>query len=514
MKKTLIISQSIIMILFYIFLPDNILIEEILTLLFISIFIAFLIFIIPLIVLKLIKKNSLKLYINGSFILALILQVFLLIFILWSSTPKYCNKEQIVADIENAQVYMEDIHPNLYAYISKNKIETLKNSLIDKIPEKITDIETYKIFSEFFAYFKDGHILFNIDNYLKRGGILTKNIPPYRFKLKNGKLYIIKNYYYRKNIPIGSEILKINDKPASVCVKEVSKLISHETVQHLNAQLQIPLFWGQWNNFEDLEITYKTTDNQTKTISSSSGLFANISMLYDFTGLGIDNYSFKIINNIGYLYIRHFTKIKKLKKLLDNSFKEIKQKKIKNLIIDIRDSDGGSQVTSEEIMQYISPVSFNSYDISLLKVSKEIIKLNPNIDKTLYIPGSLYKEPQNKVELKKNSLRYNGNCFLLTSGYSFSTASDFAAMFRHFKIGTIIGTETGGRRISFGSPYKFHLKNSNCFAKASMKKLINVGGVQNKGVIIPDYIIENTIKDDINEIDRVLRFAIKIIKKN
>ena len=226
----------------------------------------------------------------------------------------------------------------------------------------------------------------------------------------------------------------------------------------MNAQLESPFFWGIWNDFKNLEITYKTPKNQIKTVSVSSGLFANLSVFYDFTGIGMDNYSFKMMNNTGYLYVRQFVNLKKLRKLLDTSFEEMKKKKIKNLIIDIRKSSGGSTLVSEEIMQYISPVNFHSFDESLLKISK-IIRVDPDKRKEITL-GSLWKQPERKIELRNNPFRFTGNCYLLTSGYAFSTASDFAAMFRYFKMGTIIGRETGGRRISFGSPSKFVLEKT------------------------------------------------------
>ena len=197
---------------------------------------------------------------------------------------------------------------------------------------------------------------------------------------------------------------------------------------------------------------------------------------------------------------------------LNSTFSNINQKKISNLVIDVRENSGGNTELSEELMQYISPVSFRSFDTSLVKISEELIRVY-SIDTSQYKSGSLIKEPNEMIPLRVNKLRFTGNSYILTSGYTFSTALDFTAMVRCFNVGKIIGAETGGRTVSFGSPHNFILPETGIEMKVSCKKFINACGVDNKRGIIPDNIVEGSIQDDINGVDKAFEFIISEISK-
>lgn len=53
--------------------------------------------------------------------------------------------------------------------------------------------------------------------------------------------------------------------------------------------------------------------------------------------------------------------------------------------------------------------------------------------------------------------RFTGELYLLTSPHTYSSASDFAAVVKDYRIGRIIGEETGGRRQNFGEVLTAHL---------------------------------------------------------
>lgn len=514
MKKTIII-QSLILILFFILFYHKFWIEEILLLYFSPIFISFIILGIIKLIILIFKKSKFSKYIINSFLISAGLQVLLLILILWSLYPRKFSKDQVIKDIEFAKVLMEDVHPDLYAVLEKDKLDFIIDSVESTIPKSLSEVDVYKVLNSIYSNVKDAHTKVTLNNYLKRGAVLFRKVPPYRFKIIDSKMFVLKNYYLRNNIPVGSEIIKINGKSVSVCLDEISKLVSYETTNNLNAMLQLPILWGLWNNFREFEIIYKTPENKVASITTSSGLIANISFLYDFTGFFIKNYSFHIINeNIGYINIKAFMNLDKFKEFLNSTFSKIKQKNIDNIIIDLRENSGGNTDLSEELMQYISPVSFRSFDTSYFKVSEELIRAYSFLkDTSKYKSGSIRVYPKELIPLRENELRFKGKSYILTSAYTFSTALDFTAMIRCFKVGKIIGSETGGRTVSFGSPHNFLLPETGIEMKVSCKKFINACGVESKRGLIPDQVIENSIQDDINGIDKALEFIITEIKE-
>ena len=77
------------------------------------------------------------------------------------------------------------------------------------------------------------------------------------------------------------------------------------------------------------------------------------------------------------------------------------------------------------------------------------------------------------------------------SHYTFSSASDFSWAFKYFKVGTVIGEETGGMAVCFGDIITPKLPNSKLFYSISWKKFYNYGATDdNVHGTLPDYYIE------------------------
>lgn len=514
MKKIAIIEQLGILILFFVFLRRFIWAEEIILLYMIPLILVFFVSGFITIVVSFFRKINYRKFLNRTFIVSFIVQLILFGLIVLSIYPRTYSKKQVVNDIDKAVALMEDIHPNLYNVINKDEFALNIDSVKSAIPLKVTEPELYKVFANITSKISDGHTGLDFKNFLNRGSIFFRKVPPYTFKIKDNKVYVLKNYYKRNYIPVGSEVLTINNKPAKQCLDEISSLISFETITYRDALLQLPIFWGLWNNFNDFDITYKTPGNNTVSITTSSGLISNFNYLWDMSaGFGFQSYSFEILEgNIAYINIKAFEDLAKFKSFARSAFGIIKQNEIDNLIIDLRENGGGASSVSEELMQYISPVEYNSFDTSLIKVSNYLIN-RYSLDTENYILGSLKDENRQKIMLQNNPLRFNGKSYVLTSGYCYSTALDFAAMVRCFKAGILIGSETGGRTKSFGSPIKVTLPETGIKLKISCKKFVNVCAIESSKGLIPDHIIENSIDDDIKNKDSVLEYTLQLIKE-
>ena len=511
--KKIIIVPILIIIIYIVLLFNKIWIEEILLLFLLPLIISFITIGIITLIIKIFKKCSKNKYIVSSIIAASVFQLFLLLFILWSTNSRLYTGDQVKKDIDYAKVYMEDVHPDLYAEIDEDKLDNIIDSIKKTLPQSLAEVEAYQVLSTIFSNINDAHTMLSLNNYLRRGAIFFRKVPPYRLRVINDKIFVLKNYSKRKKIPVGSQIIEINNKTASECLIELSQLVSHETKNNLQANLQLPMIWGMWNNFENFTLTYKTPEGKIETIVSSSGLFSNISFLWDFTGFFLKNYSFEILNDdVGYINIKAFNNLDKCKNFFTSTFGEIRKENINNIIIDLRGNQGGNEEVSLELMQYLSPVDFRSFDTIKVKISRERIN-RLSIDTTIYTPGSLVLEKNSMTPLRNNDLHYNGKCYLLTSGYTFSCALDFAAMFRCYNIGEIVGTETGGKTVSFGAPRNFILPETGLEMKVSQKRFFNVCGEESKRGLIPDHKVENSIQDDINGIDRALEFILSKIDK-
>ena len=86
----------------------------------------------------------------------------------------------------------------------------------------------------------------------------------------------------------------------------------------------------------------------------------------------------------------------------------------------------------------------------------------------------IYKENMDLIKLRENPLRYKVNVFLLISHTTFSSAASFSWAFKYFKMGTVVGEETGGMAVCFGDEINPKLPNSGLLYCVSYKKFISM----------------------------------------
>lgn len=516
MKKIVVFSLSILLISYLLMLSKYLVIEEILGLFSFPILLVTIISSIRYLAIRIFKKISFSKFITNSLVVACVLQLIIIGLILWSATTRYFSREKVINDIDYAIKVMEDVHPNLYAKISKEEFIARTDSIKELLPLKVSDVESYKALRKIFSQIGDGHTGGGWNFFSNRMAILFRKTLPYKIDVKNERLFVSKNYFYRNTIPIGSEIIKINGKTSSQCLSEISELLSYETIPFRNSMLNSPLFWGLWNDFQNFEITYKAPDTKTiRTIKTSGGL---ISKMLAFSESSGKNYSYKTLpDNIGYIEFNSFNDLDKFKTFLDSTFRLIEHNNVRSLIIDIRKNGGGNSSLGDEIMQYISKVDFKMADSCIIKISNVLIKEKQFnwIDSAKRVAGSLYNSHDtSKTKLRENPLRFKGKSYLLIGGNTFSSATMFAGSFQCYNVGKIIGTETGGLTACFGDVYSFELPNTKFNMGVSYKKFFNACGIDNRRGVVPDYIVENSFEDERKGIDSVLKFTIDLIEQN
>jgi hypothetical protein len=516
MKKIVGLTLLTILISSLLLLSKYLMIEEIIALFIIPIIVVIIISSLIYFIILIFKAINYKIFIINSLLAACTLQIVIFSLILWSATPRYFSREQVTNDIDYAVKLMEDVHPNLYAVISKDAFYLKTDSIKRSLPEKISDAEAFRVLSKVSSQIHDAHT--HLGFYWKRGALMFRKSLPYKFDIRNEKLFVSANYSYRNTIPIGSEIIRINGKPSYDCLQEINQLISYEIVPFRNAKIRDPMIWGLWNDFKSFEITYKTLDTKTiKTNKSSGGLISKI--LHLKANKVLDQaYKYKTLSgNIGYMEFNSFKDLGKFKIFLDSTFKSIKTENVKDLIIDLRNNEGGISSLGDELMQYISKTDYQLFDSALVKISYELTKKGKSnlTDSTKHMIGSIYSSRDSiKTKLQENPLRYTGQTYLLIGGKTFSSATMLASLFQCYSLCKIIGTETGGITVAFGDPIYFELPNTKFDLGVSWKKFYNACGIDNRRGVIPDFIVENSFDDDQKGIDRVLEFTIDLIKQN
>jgi hypothetical protein len=170
--------------------------------------------------------------------------------------------------------------------------------------------------------------------------------------------------------------------------------------------------------------------------------------------LGKRSITYDTASNSAYMRIATFSD-GKLRSFFAQSFTELKNKNIPNLIIDLRENTGGNISTSINLSRYLKNKPFHLADT--------VAAINRSLTYGRYIhPSLLYRFVMRLTTHKKadgkfhfsalekytykpyRNLHYNGNVYIVQGGYTFSAAAMFVLNVKGQPNVTVVGEETGG----------------------------------------------------------------------
>jgi len=97
---------------------------------------------------------------------------------------------------------------------------------------------------------------------------------------------------------------------------------------------------------------------------------------------------------------------------------------------------------------------------------------------------------------------------VLTSAYTFSSATGFAAAVQDNDLGVIVGSSTGGFPSAHGDSFPFTLPNTCLQCGVSHKFFVRANGNRAPEPLYPDFLIEGSVVND--ETDEVLKYVIQL----
>lgn len=426
---------------------------------------------------------------------------------------KSFSREQMVQDIDTLFSTIEKVHPDMYAVYSKQKLEQDIEKVKSELKQSGDIFYFYKCITPLVVKLGDGH---------------TNVFPPFHepddftdllfFPLSVNITSLDKEIFIRNNhnaivIPIGAQIISINNRKAESIVQEMMNYSSGEKdfyridkLESLFTPLMCILYGDSTYEIEYLynqekhsvKINAISFNEVSKTVSQQNNITSS------------EPFTFRTLTdkNIGIIEFNQFIDLDKFKVFLDSTFQVIQKENIKNLIIDIRKNGEGNSSLGDELFQYISPTSFAQFGKTIVKYSdiqKQFYKTNYNQDISNPNGIEIYNENEKMIELRDNNLQYKGNLFLLISHFTFSSASKFSWAFKYFKMGTVIGEETGGMAVTFGDMISQKLPNTGLVYGISHKKFYSYGTTDdNIHGTLPNYDIES---------EKTLDFTIDLITR-
>ncbi|UKN02275.1 S41 family peptidase [Paracrocinitomix mangrovi] len=463
------------------------------------------------------------------------------------------TQKQIRDDYRIFKSILISVHPSFYEY---NTIEDW-DSIFNKVEK--TELNHLKNADEFYRTLcsiannvRDGHLMV----YHSKMDTIPKMFP-LMLKIIDSKLYTDTDEF---NIPLCSEIISINGVSSSQLLDKMLKYVPADGNNLTKKYRQIEREFGilhyyEFGKFDQFEIEYLTPENQLTTTAVYSQVFEEIGDRYPlrnshfalYHGYSDRNlyfqerinekwpfYNFIDSINTAVITVNSFgLEPKEFNSRLIEIFMDFRKKKVKNLIVDVRQNNGGYRINAINLFSLLTNKPFKqrvseSVITSTLFEEEYIIDTLSNYDLFLtnYFANSIQennrwvlKKDHAENELEPNKRRFKGHTYVLIGGRTFSAGSAFALNAKNDPNIALVGEETGGGYYFHTGQYPvlYQLPYSKIMLRISLVKIDHYvnDNTQPKGRgIIPDYNVNLSVEDLKKGKDTQLDFVINHIQNN
>jgi hypothetical protein len=467
------------------------------------------------------------------------------------------TKDQAVEDFNCLRFALEYVHPRLYKYDNKATVDARFDSVRMQLTKGISGLDFLALVSKTNATVHCGH-LYTIPQGQLEKQVLEKKVLPFHVKILENKIYLF-NDCSNSSITNGSQILSINGKSDNQIINAIIPGIASDGyIQTRKFRLMERYFFYTFHGFDLYYHLYVDRDevfnikyiefgtNKAKTvtvkgisINDRQQLLTKKHSIDEMEWFKTPSPKFKmdIKKDYALLTISRSFYDKNIDpdfdSLMSSAFSQIKDEGVKNLILDLRNNEGGDERQQIELISYLYNKPFKLYQNIYLshldfRPLKQIIierdssnlKFNNDdeymrrINDNLWINNYDYSDNLKLKQPKNNA--FIGNLYVLMNGICFSSAADMISDIKKTTNAIFIGEETGGtyEGPTGGDNIVIQLPNSKIMVRISPD--IQIGYMYQKHPIgrgvFPSYQIEYTIKDIVEGRDLEMELARTLIQ--
>jgi len=442
----------------------------------------------------------------------------------WTKT---ISSNEFKKDLDFLFKTIEEVHPNMYAYTSKEEFAKYKDQLYKQIDRPMNRRELFKLVAPVVAWLRSLHTRIimpfreEYEQYSKAGG----KVFPLVLSWDESKVTLNKNYSTAA-LPLGGEVLTINGELTSELFARFEHWFPAENRRTNPWIIEHPVSLRRLLFFE-----YGTIESWHLSIKAKDGVINSYTIpslpLTEFTAdepvATIErekHYRFIPEYDAALIKFYKWQEPEKLKLFWDKAFRDISEKNVSNLIIDIRENTGGSDQCFHPLLEHLTHKPFRLYDRVEMKIVPQAQERIEQLRRD--IPEVFENKEEGDIVVFElpfqtpadNRFRFAGRTFVLIGRRSFSASTVFASIVKCFKIATLVGEETGDPTTLYADSIHFKLPNSDLEACVASKLLVTACGQLNGRGVIPDYEVKQKPEDIAKGVDTVLQFTLDLIRKS
>ena len=451
----------------------------------------------------------------------------------YNPNRKY-SKEELQQDYTLLRNILEKKHPSLYWYTAKDSMDYFFDEGYKAIGDSMTELKFgWKILAPLTATIHCGHTSFSMSKGWNKF-IKDRRIPSFPLYLKIWNDTMVVTYNLNKNdsvIKKGTIITSINGlKSAGIISRMFDYMVEDGysgNVNYIRLSTSFPYFhrniFGLYKTYslgyidsngieKNILLPYynppsdslskrKKQELKEKKLSARRRLESIRSLQIDTT------YALMTINSFSKGHLKYFFK---------NSFRRLRKKNIKNLVVDIRANGGGDINNYVLLTKFLRNTPFKVADTAFA-INKSLRPFTRHISSGFFNNLGLlfvtHKEKDGNYHFgfwerhtftPKRSNHFNGDVYVLTNGLTFSASLLFCNAVKGQQNVRLVGEETGGGWYGNSGIMipDITLPHTKLRVRLPYFRLVQYHHIPGKGTgVMPDVYIGPVLKDVINSID-------------
>jgi hypothetical protein len=381
------------------------------------------------------------------------------------------------ADVQEFYSAVDRLHPDPFARSSREAFDRARKLVLDGLAARVRD---GKVSIEDLAYWlayaagsvRDGHTIVRWRPASEDMTAAGRRFPPFRVESENGRFFVD-----------GKQLVAIDGTPAPEFFAPILDRCPGETaVWRAGCFTRDQQFWFWHTNLFAAPkcCTLRFEDGSERSIAPMP--------LAEFRQIPTPerpkrttSVAFYDSGRIAHFVYPAFRRSDDEKRRIDDVFRQVRESKSEDLVIDLRGNGGGDSGMGDYIFRYLAAERIEQASRMRVKLAPETIedwKRNGGSIPAFAEPliasfqGKVLdtgEEPAKSIVARmvaedkpepRPDASYRGRLWLVIDNQTFSSANMFTAAFRDSVLGKILGSESGEPPISSGNFFTFTLKNS------------------------------------------------------